>query len=327
MGKRRIRNLFAHGMRAVQITGVDPRADRRAEARKKYGVQSYSTFAQALKKVTPDVLIISTPPDRHTPYLLYAARKGKHFFVEHPTTDKGYAQLKRLKNKKQVGIPSCSFRFHPAMQLMKKIIEQGTIGRVLSFQYHMGQYLPDWHPWEDYRDVYFSKKATGACREMFAFELGWLSFVLPLRVQEISGFTGKLSGLKMTADDTYAAVLKCKNNILGTMVIDVVSRNPFRTLRVLCSDGVLEWEWQGNILKIFSAKTKKTQTIKLKRGNQLKQYINTEDMYEAEIGAFLRAINGGKPFPFSFAENHRYLKALFALERSAQTKRYQKLRN
>ena len=327
MGKRRIRNLFAHGMRAVQITGVDPRADRRAEARKKYGVQSYSTFAQALKKVTPDVLIISTPPDRHTPYLLYAARKGKHFFVEHPTTDKGYAQLKRLKNKKQVGIPSCSFRFHPAMQLMKKIIEQGTIGRVLSFQYHMGQYLPDWHPWEDYRDVYFSKKATGACREMFAFELGWLSFVLPLRVQEISGFTGKLSGLKMTADDTYAAVLKCKNNILGTMVIDVVSRNPFRTLRVLCSDGVLEWEWQGNILKKFSAKTKKTQTIKLKRGNQLKQYINTEDMYEAEIGAFLRAINGGKPFPFSFAENHRYLKALFALERSAQTKRYQKLRN
>lgn len=321
MGKRRIRNLLALGVKPAQIVGVDPRADRRAEAKKLHDITCYATFKEALKHVTADVYVISTPPDAHSPYFLHALKHSKHFFVEHPTTDRGYGELLRKGKKGLVQVPSCSFRFHPAMRKMKELIDSGAIGKVQSFQYHMGQYLPDWHPWEDYRDVYFSKKSTGACREMFAFELGWLSFVLPIKVEEIMGITGKLTDLDMTADDHYAAVVKCKNRIRGTMVIDILSRKPFRTLRVMGSEGVLEWEWQDKTIKLYDAKTKKTKVVTVKWGPQLKNYINTEDMYEAEIAAFVGAIKGGKPFPFSFKENLAYLSTLFAIEKSAATGR------
>jgi len=92
----------------------------------------------------------------------------------------------------------------------------------------MGQYLPDWHPWEDYREVYFSKKKTGACREMFAFELGWISYALGLtKIKQICGLTKKISELEMSADDVYSAVMQFRSGTVGNIAIDVLSKKTF----------------------------------------------------------------------------------------------------
>ena len=98
------------------------------------------------------------------------------------------------------------------------------------------------------------------------------------------------------------------------MVIDLLARTPTRSLRVIGTDGVLEWDWLDYTLRVFRNKTWKT--IELKKGQSEKNYVTTEDMYEAEIGAFLDAIRGKKKYPFTFAENHTYLKALYALEKN-----------
>ena len=325
MGKRRIRNLLFHKVPKENIYGFNLSKDRCLEVQNKFGIKTFNNFKKALREAKPDVFIISTPPNQHSQYFLYAAKHKKHFFVEHPTTDKGYKELEKLLDGSFVGVPSCSLRFHPAMKAMKKILDSNKIGQVLSFQYHMGQYLPDWHPWEDYRKVYFSKKSTGACREMFAFELGWLGYVLNLKIKEIAGFTEKLSNLEMTADDLYVAIIKFQNNKIGNITIDLLSRKPFRTLRVIGSGGVLEWEWQDNQIKLFTAKNKKSEVVNLKKGHSEKYYITTEDMYEEEVGKFLTAINGKGKYPFSFKENHHFLKALFAIEESAKKKKFIKL--
>ena len=64
----------------------------------------------------------------------------------------------------------------------------------------------------------------------------------------------------MDADDTILANVKYKNGILGNIMIDVISRKPFRTLRVLGSDGVLEWERFDSVIKLYNAKTKTTKS-------------------------------------------------------------------
>lgn len=328
MGKRRIRNLFYHNIKKENIIGFDSRKDRRAEAEKTYNIKTYKNFKEALK-INPDVYIISTPPDKHYIYFLQAAQNKKHLFVEHPVTDKGYEKLLSLTNGSFVAAPSCTLRFHPAVKLIKKIIEEKRIGKIFSFQYHLGQYLPSWHPWEDFRKVYFAKRNTGACREMFGFELVWLTFALKLGgISKIAGFTEKLSDLDMTADDRYSAVLKFKNKVSGNMVIDLISKKPFRTLRVIGFDGVLEWEWQENKIKIFKAKKinnnsdHKWQIIDLKKGKREKDYITTEDAYEEEMGYFLSAIQKKSKYPFTFKESLEYLKVVFALEKSAKLEKF-----
>lgn len=319
MGRRRIRNLLHNGIKKEKIFGFNISKDRCKTVGEEYGIKTTDNFAKATKEFDPDVLIISTPPNAHSQYFLYALKNKKHFFVEHPTTDKGYDQLLTKIPKHVVGVPSNSWRFNPSVKKIKDLVEKGVIGKVLAFQYHLGQYLPDWHPWEDYRKVYFSKKETGACREMFAFELGWLSDALNLsKVKNIAGTVKKLSDLDIRADDFYSAILNFKNGASATIIIDLLSRKPLRTLKVFGSEGVLEWEWLDYIIKIHKSRNDST-VIKLDQGRNEKHYVTTEDMYEEEIGHFLKAIEGKKSFPFTFKENRHFLKTLFALEKSSKT--------
>ena len=316
MGKRRVRNLLFNCER--RIIGYDISPARRREAEIKYNIKT----AGDLKKISEkdyDAMIISTPPDKHGDYIRLALKHKKHFFVEHPTSTDGYGDVFKNKNLRSVKAPSCTMRFYRPIKMIKEILDKGKIGKILAFNYHMGQFLPDWHPYEDYRRVYFSKKATGACREMLPFELIWLNWLMGSEVAEISGSMDKISDLKMRADDMALAGLKYKNGILGNVMIDVISRKPFRTLRVLGSSGVLEWERFDSVIKLYDAKSKKTKIIKVPEGNPEKGYVNEEKMYHDEIKAFLLAIKGKKKYPHTFAENLGTLKVLFALEESGRT--------
>lgn len=318
MGKRRIRNLFVNGQR--QIVGYDIRKDRIKEAKEKYGIKTVANLKELSEK-DYDAIIISTPPDRHGDYIRMALKQKKHFFVEHPTSDDGYDDILKNKNPNLVKAPSCTFLFCAAVKMMKNILEAGKIGKILAFQYHMGNYLPDWHPWEDYRQVYFSKKETGACREMLPFELIWLSWLFDSKVAGIFGTIGKISDLDMDADDIILTQVKYGNCVIGNVIIDVISRKPFRTLRVLGSDGVLDWERFDSAIKVYDAKSKKTKNIIVPKGHPEKGYVNEEEMYNDEIKAFLGAIKGKKKFPHTFVDSRHLLKTLYALEKSSKTGR------
>ncbi len=319
MGKRRIRNLLHHGIDKSRIFGFDLVAERRREAEEKYNIKTYDNFQKAFREVNPDAFIISTPHEFHDKYFLFAARHKKHFFVEATTIDKGYKELFKLLNNSFVAAPSCTWRYFPAVKKIKELVANKKIGKIWAFIYHMGQYLPDWHPWEDYRKVYFAKKETGGAREMFAFELIWLNDILDSKPVKVSGFVGKVSDLDMPADDIYSAVLEYEKNIIGNVVIDVVARAPFRTLRLIGSDGVLEWEWMDYEIKLYQVKDKKWKTIELREGDKEKGYVTTEDMYREEIKKFLDAIKGKIKYPYTFEQDHQILRTLFALEKSSKT--------
>jgi len=311
MGKRRIRNLQFNGEK--NIVGFDFSAERRKEAEEKYGIRTVDDL-EKLSDADYDAVIISTPPDKHGEFIRFALKRKKHFFVEVTTSDDGYKEILEDKNKNTVKAPSCTFRHYLPVKMIKKILEEGKIGKVLVFQYHMGQYLPDWHPWEDYRKVYFSKKETGACREMFPFDIIWLNWLMDSVVEDISGTIAKVSDLDMDAEDILMANLKYKNGVLGNMIIDVISRKPFKTLRILGSSGVLEWERFDHVIKLYGAESKTSEIIPLPKGHPETGYINEEEMYNGEIKAFLDAICGKTPYPYTFEEDFDNLKILFKLQ-------------
>ena len=310
MGKRRIRNLNANEEK--NIIGFDIRIDRRKEAEKQYNIQTIDDF-KILSPDDFDVLIISTSPEAHGDYIRFALNHKKHFFVEHPTSDDGYIDIFKHNYLDIVKAPSSTLLFYKPLKMIKKILDEDAIGKILAFQYHMGQYLPDWHPWEDYRKVYFSKKNTSACREMVPFELIWLNWLMDSQVEDISGTITKVSNLDMEADDIALAILKYKNGIYGNIIIDVISRKPLRNLRVLGSNGVLEWERFEHTIRLYDATTETSSIFQVPKGNPEAGYVNEEEMYNDEIKAFLDAIYGEAPYPHTFEENLLNLQALFHL--------------
>lgn len=317
MGKRRIRNLHFHNQ--LQIIGYDVRDDRRREAEEKYGIKTVEDL-EMVPNNDFDAMLISTPPDQHGGYIRMALKLKKHFFVEHPVSADGYREIFNDRSQ-TIKVPSCTMLFYTPVKIIKKILANGRIGKILAFQYHMGQYLPDWHTYEDYRLVYFSKKATGACREMLPFELIWLNWLMGSQVGEISGRISKISDLDMDADDIIMGNLKYQNGILGNVIIDVISRKPYRSLRIIGSKGVLEWEKNDNLIKLYGAKSKKTKIIQVPKGHAQAGYINEEEMYNDEVNNFLEAINSGKKFPHNFKDSLKVLNVLYALEKADKNRK------
>lgn len=307
MGKRRIRNLLSNGIDSSMIVGFDLNVERNLEVEKEYRVKTVSNFKEGLKTFNPDALIISTPPDKHSDYFLEAAKNKKHFFVEISTTSIGYDNLLALIDGTFVAAPSCTFRNLEAITKMKKLIDEDKIGKVLSFNHYLGQYLPDWHWYEDYRNIYFSQRSTGGCREMLGYELTWLVYLFNSMIKRVDGVRKKTSDLPITADDVYALTIETKNGIVGNMMIDLINRKATRTLKIIGSKGTIDWNWQGSIIALCD-KNKKVRTFKIPLGNKVERYSTNENVYNRELKTFIDAIRDLAPYPYTFKEDLQILK-------------------
>jgi predicted dehydrogenase len=222
------------------------------------------------------------------------------------------------KNKKIVAAPSCTLRFNSSIRKIKEVIDSGEIGRLLAFTYHSGQYLPDWHPWEDYRKFYVAKRETGAAREIVSFELVWLTWVFG-NIETVSCFCGKTSILDIDIDDIYQVLMKFKNGVFGHMQVDVVSRVADRSCKIFGEKGVVFWNW-GEDIKVYTAKDKEWKSYKERKGVSVPGYDEKikEEPYIEEMKQFIKAIRKEEKFPYTLEEDKAILELLYASEESSQ---------
>ena len=47
-----------------------------------------------------------------------------------------------------------NMRFHPLMIKIKKLLVCKNLGDIYNIQSEWSEYYPDWHPWEDYREIH-----------------------------------------------------------------------------------------------------------------------------------------------------------------------------
>jgi len=314
MGKRRIRNL--KHLNENDIIGLDIIEKKRDEVNEKYRIKTYQDMAEALNE-KPSAMIISTPPDSHMKYAKIAIDNKMHFFTEASVMqDEMQKVIERLQDSDIVGIPSCTMRYHPMVIQVNNILKSNKIGRPLALLYHSGQYLPDWHPWEDYRKFYVSKRNTGACREIVPFEIVWLVSTFGKIISVTANMT-KVSNLETDIDDIYNILLEFESGIQGNMMVDVITRYPYRQLKVFGENGVIFADWLEKIMRYY---TKEAGWIdkKIEDGIVEKNYIHGESMYIKEMENFIKSIKKEILPPYSFEEDIKILKILEAIERSSK---------
>ena len=87
---------------------------------------------------------IATPNNLHAEAAIAAAQAGKHIICEKPlarTSQEAKAMYEAAKGAGIVHMVAFNYRRTPAVALAKKYIEEGAIGRILSFR---GTDLQDW---------------------------------------------------------------------------------------------------------------------------------------------------------------------------------------
>jgi predicted dehydrogenase len=312
MGKRRLRNLAELGV--SDVVGFDLREDRREEASTTYGVKTVGSLDDELL-ASCDALVISTPPNLHLPYLEAAVDKMKPAFVEASVVLEGLPAVARAAAERGVLIaPSCTLRFHPSIRTIKEIVAGGEYGRITNFVYYMGQYLPDWHPWEDIKGFYVSKRETSATREMVPFELTWLTDIAGWPT-EVAGFYGKTLDMGVDIDDTYSINLRF-GDALGTLVVDVVARYATRQLILNLEKAQVRWSWDENVVRLYDPAASEWREFRGPEGHAAEGYNPNiiEEMYTAEMAAFLEAVRGEAAFPNTLEDDIRVLTILADVE-------------
>lgn len=289
MGKRRIRNLQHLGV--TTIAGFDPREDRRSEAEKKYCIPIFDSFQSALSDFGPSALIISTPPSLHTYYIKCALDININCFIEASVTDTSeiYSLSLLASAKDLIVAPSCTMKYYPGPAKVKELLFSGNYGRPLSFTYYSGQYLPDWHPWEDIQDFYVSERQTGGCREIVPFELTWLNDLFG-HPKVLSSCKTKLSDMSADIDDIYQINLLYPGRVLGSLIVDVLSRpEARREMFINLEQGQIVYSAHEQVVRSIHAKDKTWNTFALESGTIENQYINPEEPYIRELQDFINA--------------------------------------
>jgi predicted dehydrogenase len=320
MGKRRVRNLIALGYKS-SVIGFDLREDRRLEA-EQYGIKTYSDFDTAMEKEKPHAFLISTPPNFHMYYAQKAEKNDIHCFIEASVVDaeKILTLAKTIKNRHLIMAPSCTMRFYPAPIKIKELINDGVIGKVLNYNYHTGQYLPDWHPWEKIEDFYVSNPDTGGCREIVPFELTWLNDIFG-DSKPLACVRKKLTNMEADIDDIYHCLLEYPNNIIGNLTVEVVSRpKATREMRILGSQGEIVFSADSNEVKYININMTEWKKISFDTGTVEEGYINPEEPYINEIKAYVNAINQQEEYPNSLEDDYKILQTLYKLEEISEGK-------
>lgn len=242
MGKRRAR--LSHGIdESIRVVGVDSNAERCAEAeRLNLVAASYPSIGAAVQAEHPDAALVCTAPLSHAAVIGELLDANLPVFTELNLVGDGYAEnIAKAKAKNLPLFLSSTMLYRRETQWMKAQID--AFGRPVHYIYHIGQYLPDWHPWEDYKNFFVGNARTGGVREIFGIDLPWLLDTFG----EVQGMTvqkATLSDLELPYPDTVTVLLQHKNGVQGVLAVDVVSRKAVRNFE--CFGDGLHLFWEGN---------------------------------------------------------------------------------
>lgn len=314
MGRRRIR-LIKQYSNSYRIIGIDLNKDRRKTSEVEFSIETNDSLENVLKNHKIECAIICTSPLSHNNLIRTCLKNNLHVFTELNLVTDGYDENIRLAKEKNRTLFLSSTFLHRA-----EIIEIDRLVKMqngkLNYNYHIGQYLPDWHPWENYQDFFVGDKRTNGCREIFAIELPWLieSFG---NVKNIVVTKSKISNLKIEYDDNYIVILEHESGHKGVLSVDIVSRKAVRNLEIYGEDMYLSWDGSAEGLKMMNIGKGKEEPISLyEKVDQLDQYSKfvVENAYYYEIIHFFDVISNKAEPIYSFEKDKVILELIDRIE-------------
>lgn len=315
MGRRRVRNLIELGYSNIWGVDVDPKKADLFRASHP-GIPIFFSAEEALR-ASPgiDAVLVCTDPANHISVARTAIEFGKDIFVEASVTDaREVKSLEQLANKNGVLFcPSATMLFFGWVSELRSIVESGEIGNPLVATYHVGQFLPDWHPWEKIQDFYVSVRETGGCKELVPFELNWMTSLFG-NVKVEGAVRGNTGILGVDIDDSYNLILSFSKGLRLSATLDVLSRpKATRHLILVGEKGrVLMTEPSALWLETLSGAKK----IFVSEGPAFENYVNSESPYKLELEAFINAVQtrDSSAFPHNPSRDAALLSILEVIE-------------
>ena len=199
--------------KSTPLLNTDFTVDKTSNIENKYNIQLIDTIDEAFK-LKPDLVIISNPTSLHYEVALAASKRGLNIFLEKPFshTLEGFEKFRTnvLKNN-LLFFMSFQRRYHKLIVQINELIKSGRLGKIISVSIQVASYVPNWHPYENFRNLYACKKELGGgvlLTEIHEIDLCYQFFGMPNWVF-CSG--GNYSNFSLEVEDTVSAILSYPN--------------------------------------------------------------------------------------------------------------------
>ncbi len=314
MGKRRIR-LMRTFFADKELCGVDARADRRAEAAELFGIPCYESIAQAAEAFSPEVGFVCTAPLSHAAIIGELLDRGLDVFTEINLVADGYAEntVKAAEKGKTLFLSSTPM-YRKEMQYITEAVQAQS--SPLVYRYHVGQYLPDWHVWEDYRSFFVGDRRTNGCREIFGIELPWMLRAFG-DIKTVQARSLRQTTLAIDYPDSYFVTIEHQSGIRGQLMVDVVSRKAVRAFELVGEQIYLKWSGTPDSLLRYDFDNKTDVLIDTYEAvTQDSRYAKNiiENAYVDELAAFFAVLAGQPALTHSFARDTAVLRLIDEIE-------------
>jgi len=327
IGRRHMRNLIALGEKDIVLFRTRKATMPEDELA---GFPVETDLQEALKKHKPDAVVVGNPTSMHLDIAIPAAETGCAILLEKPISnsterlDQLESAVKKSGSKVLVAF---QFRFHPGLMRAKQLISNGELGRVISAHVHFGEYLPAWHPWEDYRQGYAARADMGGgvvltqCHSLDY--LPWLAG----KVESAWGFTAKLSDLEVDVEDTAEIGLRFESGALGNLHLDFNQQPPAHRFEIIGTKGSLKWDLSDGATRIYrvSAESLATSTgMGIKSGGEWEAYPLPEAwernvMFLDQMKHFVAVVHGEAEPACTLDDGVRVMKLISAIHESQKT--------
>jgi predicted dehydrogenase len=315
IGRRHLRNLKALGQRDLILlrSGMATLQDDSELA----GLPVVTSIEQGLQ-MEPEAVIISNPTALHMQVAIPAARAGCHVLIEKPLSH----NLERIDELRRAAavtgariLIGYQFRFHPGLIALKTQLEQGRIGRLLFARAHWGEYLPAWHPWEDYHRSYAARADLGGGVVLtLCHPFDYMRWICG-EVSQVSGNIAYSGALGIDVEDVAEASLVLQNGALATIHLDYLQMPRTHRVELVGTQGTMEWDEKLEGIKLYRDAAAGWEDEGSTPG------FTRNDMFLAEMAHFFRVAKREEMPSCSLDDGIRALEIVQAVRRSAMTGR------
>lgn len=251
IGRRHLRNLLALGERDILLL----RSNRSTLPEDEIAQFPVETDLAAALDHHPDAVIISNPTALHLEVAIPAADAGCAILLEKPISH-SFERVNEFQAAVQRGgaqvLVGFQYRFHPTLRLAAQQLADGAIGKPSSVRVQWGEYLPGWHPWEDYRQSYAARADLGGGVILtLCHPFDYLRMLLG-DVASLWAFTSSASeGLGLPVEDSAEVGLKFFSGAIGSVHLDYLQQPGTHNFEIVGSAGTMRWNNADAALSIY----------------------------------------------------------------------------
>jgi predicted dehydrogenase len=231
-------------------------------------------------------VIICSPTSMHVKQAIKSLKLKAHLLIEKPisnnTLEINKLQKLAISNKRFVFV-AYMLRHHPLLKKIKEFITNKKYGNLISFTTKWGEYLPNWHPWEDYSKSYAAREDLGGGASLtLSHDIDLVNWIVGSPINKTYHLKNYSSNLELTAEGGSDIIYKYKNGVTGHSHFNYYSILHERYMEFTFDDANIRFDYLASSLSIF--KNGKRKEIKLNN-------FDRNDLFIKELKDFFNLVS------------------------------------